>query len=538
MDGLSRRRVIRGAAAGAAVVGTTGLGAAPTASARSGSVLPGTAEPAEPTVSTERRRAVVIGCGFGGAISALHLGRAGVDTLVLERGQWWNSGGYDTFPGAFPPDGRLSWLETLTTFPGLPTIPTGRQAGLLELVVGDGMSCLVAAGVGGGSLLYQGMSPQPSEANFRKAVSQTHDYQLLDEVYYPRVARMLNLQTIPDDVLDHPRYRSTKMLWDRGLKIGMEPFKVPMPLDWEQVRSELAGRARPVISNGDTLFGVNGPGKFSVDRTYVPAALATGSVEVAPLHVVRSVKRVGDRWEVVAERIDTTGRVLHRRIVTTDAVFLNAGSVNTTKMLVNARARGWIPGLPEGLGTRWGNNGERVCAVTSLLHSPGMLQGGPSCIGVKDWDNPVSPITIVTGPMPFPVDVATMTVIGLGITRPAGRWVYDAHLDDAVLHWDNSDNAAVAEEIRRIIHRMYPEPLTSIVDTNQLVETTFHPLGGATFGHVCDDLGRVHDQPGLYIGDGALIPGNTGAVNPSLTIAALAEHAMDRIVRQDLGRVF
>jgi cholesterol oxidase len=39
---------------------------------------------------------------------------------------------------------------------------------------------------------------------------------------------------------------------------------------------------------------------------------------------------------------------------------------------------------------------------------------------------------------------------------------------------------------------------------------------------VVNDRGEVWDHPGLYVADGAVIPGPL-AVNPSLTIAAVAE---------------
>jgi cholesterol oxidase len=50
---------------------------------------------------------------------------------------------------------------------------------------------------------------------------------------------------------------------------------------------------------------------------------------------------------------------------------------------------------------------------------------------------------------------------------------------------------------------------------------------------VCDDAGRVHGQQGLYVMDGSKIAGSCAACNPSMTIAALAEYGMDRILRQD-----
>ncbi len=156
---------------------------------------------------------------------------------------------------------------------------------------------------------------------------------------------------------------------------------------------------------------------------------------------------------------------------------------------------------------------------------------------MRDYTDPAGPLMIVTGPVPFPVDVGTTTMIGLGIVDGRGVWHYDAGRDDAVLNWDQAYDRELTRAIEARIRRI-AGPASIVIDVNAVDINTFHPLGGAPFGVVCDDAGRVHDQPGLYVVDGAKIPGSTGACNPSMTIAALAEYGADRIVSRDLDRVF
>jgi cholesterol oxidase len=65
------------------------------------------------------------------------------------------------------------------------------------------------------------------------------------------------------------------------------------------------------------------------------------------------------------------------------------------------------------------------------------------------------------------------------------------------------------------------------------IPTTAHILGGAVIGDgpeqgVVDSRNRVFGYENLMVCDGAAIPANPG-VNPSLTITALAEHAMAHV---------
>jgi cholesterol oxidase len=65
---------------------------------------------------------------------------------------------------------------------------------------------------------------------------------------------------------------------------------------------------------------------------------------------------------------------------------------------------------------------------------------------------------------------------------------------------------------------------------------TPHPLGGCNMGAtaadgVVDHKGEVFGYPNLFVLDGAIVPTAIG-VNPSRTIAALAERAMGLIVAE------
>ena len=66
---------------------------------------------------------------------------------------------------------------------------------------------------------------------------------------------------------------------------------------------------------------------------------------------------------------------------------------------------------------------------------------------------------------------------------------------------------------------------------------TAHPLGGCAMGDDPDrsvgkgQWAKPRSYPGLYVVDGSIVP-TALAVNPSLTIAALAERAAEQIVNE------
>ncbi|MGW5919147.1 GMC oxidoreductase [Nocardia fluminea] len=528
MPAFSRRSLLSGvAAAGALALGARSVGSAAPAAAQPGTV----------PLTREEHRVVVIGSGFGGGVSALRLAQAGVPVTVLERGLRWPTGpNAETFPRASSPDKRLLWHRSSPNLFGRPMI-FEPYTGLLEAVSGVNMTALCAAGVGGGSLVYQGMSLQPTREVFDTHFPAELDWALMDRVHYPRVAEMLKLAEAPDELVASENYRAARVFAERVQRAGMPLSKIPMPIDWDFALAELRGEMKPSYTNGDGAMGVNNGGKHSVDVTYIAAAEATGLVKVETLHEVTDVERGADgRWIVHVLRLDTTGAVVENKILTTGTLIMAAGSLNTTRLLVRAGAKGLIPDLPDGLGQGWGTNADRIYVWTDPSAEFGAPQGGPVVYGSKNWDDPHAAHTIIQASLPpLSLDPRSTMMVGFGVSDSRGTFAYDSSRDDAILHWPSDGDSGIQNNhIDPAVHRI-AGPDGFLLDTNALFPSTWHPLGGASMGAVCDLDGRVHDQPGLYVLDGALMPGNTAACNPSMTIAAVAERALDNIVARDIG---
>ncbi|MDJ0012620.1 GMC oxidoreductase [Rhodococcus erythropolis] len=523
MSGVKRRSFL----AGTAAVGVAMM-APRTAKAATGIPL-----------TREVHRVVVIGSGFGGGVTALRLAEAGVPVTLLERGIRWQTGpNAETFPHPASPDKRILWHQSNPTLFGRPAI-FEPYAGLLETVTGENMTAICAAGVGGGSLVYQGMTLQPEEAVFNTHFPEELDYARMDRVHYPRVARMLQVETAPDELISSPNYEAARVFARNATRSGLPVSKIPMPIDWNYALAELRGEMKPSYTNGDGALGVNNGGKHSVDVTYIAAAGATGLVNVETLHQVTDVERAADgRWRVYVDRTDISGNILENKILTTDALVMAAGSMNTTKLLVRAAATGRITDLPDELGAGWGTNADRIYIWSDLAENFGATQGGPVVYGSRNWDDPHNAFTVIQASFP-PVafDAHSTVMVGFGVSSDRGRFVYDSARGEAVLRWPRDGDCAIQQgHIGPAAQRIAAGGL--LTDTNALLPSTWHPLGGACMNSVCDLDGRVLGQRGLYVLDGALLPGNSAACNPSMTIAAVAERALENIVKDDVGTLF
>ncbi len=490
--------------------------------------------------------AIVVGSGFGGAVAALRLGEAGVDTLVLERGRRWpiRADG-DTFATFERPDGRAHWLRERTAEDlfGLPQLikPIDRYVGVLEVVAGDGMSIGAGAGVGGGSLVYNAIIVPPRREMFERVFARAIDFDEMADVYYPRVRAMIGSSPMPDDILATDYYLSSRVSLDQARAAGFATRPVELGVDWGIVREEIAGARAGSAIAGQCWFGLNSGAKRSLDGNYLARAEASGHVEVLAQHqVVRIEPAERGRYAVIAQRLSDDGAAdgPARRFVCS-RLFLAAGSLGTTSLLVRARASRALPALNEHVGRHWAANGD-LAVTRGALPRTNAATGGPGGHFIlDDLDNPSGPTSLVEIVLP-PHLAAALAASGapphfalyasLGLPPAIGWFDYSRSRDEVSLRWPGDDPrlANFLAAARHTAGALDQANGSTTLGLNTALSA--HPLGGAVLGKACHMNGELKGCPGVYAMDGSLIEGAAGLVNPALTIAALAERCMDRVI--------
>lgn len=528
---VPRRAVLRGA------VGLGALAAVSTATGRA----------TDPAQAANTPTAIVVGSGFGGAVAALRLGQAGFRTTVFERGRRWPiRRDQNTFATFDRPDRRAAWFRDSAGISSALQVPVERYPGVLDTISGNGVETVYGAGVGGGSLVFGAFSAQPDRPDFELVFPGGTGYSELDRIYYPRARRMLGASNVPADVLAHPNYVGARS-WLRVIaRYGVTPRFIDYAVDWDIVREELAGRARPGVSIGDLSYGVNSGAKNSVDHNYLPAAEATGNVTIKPMHEVFEIRTRSRRagFVVRARQIDDRHRTVRVVSAEADHLFMAAGSFHTPSLLVQARARGLLPNLSPRIGDGFGTNGDFLIVRTALRDPYGPLQGGPGYARIREDRLPGGPVAIVYHASPFPPPlggVATTHLIQVH-TDERGTIDFDHATGGTRLTYPHRAGSSTLDRRAIAFARHFHErtetrhgyPLNGIPLFDRAYgfgsASTFHGLGGVVVGRAATPDGAIIGYDNLHVVDGSFCPGAVGLVNPSLTITALAERIMDRFL--------
>ena len=504
---------------------------------------------------------IVIGSGFGGAVTACRLAQAGAKVIVLERGREWTV-------RDFPREPTDEWVFD-------PRAPVQRH-GWFDLRLFPNMSVIQGAGVGGGSLVYANISVEAKRDTFAAGWPPGITYDVLAP-HYAEVGRMMEVQRVPAGQWPE----RTKLLYDAANAAGWQnrfrslELAVRFDPNWNYGLPDAHNPAKSV--NGTNIHGVpQGTcvhlgecdlgcpvnARNTLDLNYLAVAKQKGA-RILPLHIAKSVASTAQGYEITAEEI--TGGKLEPRKFTSKLVVVACGSLGSTELLLRSRAAGGLQSLSARLGEAWSSNGD---FLTPAIHPFREVQPGrgptiTAAIDLLDGEYMSKSIFVEDGGLP---DVArnaldrakndpnandllkrtTATLMpvlaSIDIVRRVMPWFAQARdaadgrlsLKNGQL-WLDWDIAASEETMNAVasVHRklaMLTEglALTPLPWTIGRDLITPHPLGGCNMGAsaatgVVDASGEVFGHPGLFVADGAIVPKAIG-LNPSRTIAALAEH--------------
>ena len=513
---------------------------------------------------------IVIGSGFGGAITACRLAQSGRSVLVLERGRRWDK----------------------TNFPRKPEDPwiwdhdhPESENGWLDLRVFPAMSVAAGAGVGGGSLIYANISCEAPRSVFDTGWPAEITYAQLKE-HYDAVAEMMDVRPVPDNQWT-ARMRLMKDAADAagfGDRFRKLDLAVNFDPHWtyaDFARGEAASTEAPnkhgalqgtCVHLGYCDIGCSVYAKNTLDRNYLYVAENKHAAEVRCLHLVDRIEPLPDGTYRVSFDVLQDGQRI-AGCETARIVIVAAGSLGSTELLLRCRdVHGTLPNLSPFLGRNWSGNGDFLTPAFYDQRSVDPDQGPTiaAAIDFEDRSQGGQAFWIEDGGLPnllagylqrkaqdptagmkakLLIDALRIYIRTPDSLRNVMPWFaqgVDAgngtlqltertlFCDGGKLHlnWNSGATRAVIDAIIAMHQR-----LSSGTGGTVLVPPTWslfrdlatpHPLGGCNMGDtaadgVVDFAGRVFGYPNLYVADAAIIPRPLG-VNPSRTIGALAEH--------------
>lgn len=475
---------------------------------------------------------IVIGSGFGGSIAAKRFTEAGHRVTVLELGEDWR----DPTKAKQSQDPAFLF-RLLRDYPGdhLRTHPA--------VTITQGM------GVGGGSLVYSGIHLRAPERAF---AGWPLTREQLDP-YYARVEQRLGVAALSNAM----EFDRVKVFAEGARKAGLPPpTALPLAIQPSCTR---CGWCVPICSFGK---------KTTMALSYLADAQRTGRLTIMSNRKAAYLARVASpgkqgRYRVWFWRTDGVDRDYHRvnsgALETRDAdvVVVACGAIESPVLLQRSLTAELPNGverlaLPSGIGTGLDGTGDFVQGGFVPQRVDG-FKGSVMMSGIDLGDYMLEDI--------HSIPVAAAVTLGARAPNLTKDWGadYKASFRDFGRHLlaiavvgkqrtertitvtDDNGNA----KVEGTAYHPAPgalEAARSIITSlgGQLAQTpweigkrafTVHPTGGCAMGAVtrATDL-QIEGNPGLHVIDGSVLPGNPMR-NPSHTIAAIAERALDVILR-------
>jgi cholesterol oxidase len=517
---------------------------------------------------------LVIGSGFGGSVSALRLAEKGYSVAVLECGRRFAD---HDFPRSTADARRYWWFPHLG------------MKGIFRLTTFKDVSVVSGCGVGGGSLGYACTLYVPPRQFFAdRQWADLADWVRELAPHYAEAQRMLGVVENPHE---DPADQLLRELGEE-LGVGDSYKRTPVGIYFGEAGGTVAdpffdgeGPERTGCRLcGRCMVGCVHGAKNTLVKNYLYLAERRGAA-VMPERTVIDIRPLGapdgsEGYEVESVRSGAWVR-RERRVLRARGVVVAAGPLGTNKLLQSCRLRGSLPLISNRLGELVRTNSESILTVTvpEDHHEDLIKRVAISSSIYPDANTHIETVTYGDAGNSMRLLYTLLTGDGTRVTRPLkllGQIVrHPGRLAKTLFakHWSRRtiillvmqtlDNAMALRPRRGPFGSLWlqteqdperPNP-TFIPIANEAAEwfarrtggiaqsaftealfnipTTAHILGGAVIAGdpehgVVDSRQRVFGYENLMVCDGAAVPANVG-VNPSLTITALAEHAMSHV---------
>ncbi|MFN8322740.1 MAG: GMC family oxidoreductase [Chitinophagales bacterium] len=509
---------------------------------------------------------IVIGSGFGGSVSAMRLAEKGYSVLVIEKGKWWKS---EDFP-------KSNW--NLPKFLWLPPL---RWWGIMKMDFFKEVLVLSGAGVGGGSLVYANTHMIPKEAFWTNPIwSDLKNWKEVMAPYYEKARFMLGSSKYQREFIEDKYLK--EVADDMGRSDSYKPVDYVGVYFGDTAKEKdpyfkgLGPMRKGCTECAGCMVGCRENAKNTLDKNYLYFAQDYGA-EILAETLVNKIEYVNNEYVIHTES-QTSFFSKNKQTFRSKGLVVSGGVLGTLKLLLEQKLiHKTLPNLSDKIGENILTNSEMIAGVggsreklnhgiaISRVFNPddnthielckypdgsgammrlGVFAAGPGNGFVRTAKmlgnmikQPVNTFRFF-----FETQVARNSIVLLIMQSlpNAMKLQLKKGLFGTSLKFDNKDQMKVPSYIpvgQDALHRYAKK--SNAVAMNAFSEvmfnmsTTAHILGGNPMGKspkegVVDEYFRVHGYPNMYILDGSIVPANLG-VNPSFTITALSEYAMDHI---------
>ena len=287
---------------------------------------------------------VVVGSGYGGGIAASRMARAGRKVCVLERGKEFQ-------PGEYPNTELEALGETQTHLPDGTHL--GDRTGLYDLHCNHDINVVVGCGLGGTSQLNANVSLEAEPRVFddpRWPAEVVKDLPTLVKKGYDLAREMLKPTPYPTG---EPRAgagtwpvlpKLTALEASSKVLLGDHTgtfYRTPINVTFEDKINHVGVEQKACTLCGDCCSGCNYGAKNTIIMNYLPDAVNHGA-EIYTRTEVRFVEKVDGKWLVHYQLLDSGREKFDAPTLTVsaDVVFISAGTLGSTEILLRSHANG------------------------------------------------------------------------------------------------------------------------------------------------------------------------------------------------------